>query len=211
MVRLINTFSLTHYSSSQAAAKKCVQFFREVTPHTGRSMWNLLDDGLLKPFHTMILKPIPMSHIFRIPSWTSGNFELLDYMGAKPPTIESTDYEGTDVSDICLEMPGAREGVTSVGDLDQFHESILKNPHYVNHLDPNIKLRLISPFKLPSDLNLAPDFPLIHDFCCCGGCASCSHGESNGNIIFHIHGGGVSRFFISNLTHLVCCYEFWWS
>jgi acetyl esterase/lipase len=145
-------------------------------------MWNLLDDGLMKPFHTAILPPIPMSHLFHVPSWTSEDFmELKD--------IQVSPHEGTELDEINVQV-GQREGVVSMQQFDQFHDSLQKSTHYTNHPHSSIKLRLISPHTLPHNLDCSADFPIIHNFCCCGGCASCSHGESQGNLIFHIHGGG---------------------
>jgi acetyl esterase/lipase len=174
--------------NSKASAEKCLQFFKNVTAHQGRSMWNLLDEGIIKPFHTMVLRPIPMSHIFNIPSWKSAEQELIVYARVNSPLSGDEIQESTDIDEVKLEI--AMEGISTVRELDKFHQSLKQNDHYINHLQPHIRLRLISPYQLPHDLDVSVDFPIIHNGLCLGGCSSCSHGESDGDLIFHIHGGG---------------------
>jgi len=197
--------STMYYSAApKAAAMECLNFFSKVTPHSGRSMWNILDEGLMRSFNPAIFKPVPMSHLFKVPSWVSIKSPLSPELDG-PQEIELVEAP-VDQNDISVLVQNNddvvvvvdKEGVISVEKLDRHHDDHKSNCNLVNHALDHIKLRLISPLNLKHDLELTRDNPLLHSVCLCGmGCACCRQVELSGDLIFHIHGGG----FVAMTSH----------
>ncbi|KAL0480075.1 lipase [Acrasis kona] len=191
--------SMYYTFAPKAAASECISFFSRVTAQSGRSMWNILDEGLMRPFNPSVFKPVPVSHLFKVPSWRPSMASPLS-PEAGPQDQELVEVSQTDIADIVIEAVGEqKEGIVSVDRLEHFNSSIKKNFNYINHSNEHIGLRLISPFNLKHDLELKRDNPLLHSVCLCGmGCACCKYnGELTGDLIFHIHGGG----FVAMTSH----------
>jgi acetyl esterase/lipase len=178
--------NLYYFVNGEAAADKAINFFTKVNPETGRSMWELLDSPIIRPFHYLHLPHVLTSEIFNVPSFINNGDVVVE------PVQETESTE-----DI--------EGVISVTELNFHHAQLNKSSAYKSHRTHNVPLRLISDIPLESKLAVSTDYPTLYET------LRILHSWNpwkvikdpiecrNRSIIFHIHGGGFVS--MSSLSH----------
>lgn len=82
---MLPVFMLQGYMMPSASSRECVRFFEEITPSSGKNLWQLLDTGFINLFHRMSLtgQHIERSLLFKAP------LQCLATTGLEPGDVET--------------------------------------------------------------------------------------------------------------------------